>query len=415
MSATIMSMRDVNDDRGPAFRAYVIVMFVVAVVAITLRFISRGLFSQSNNYRSRIWWDDWLALAATPFVLTSLVLAFVELQHGLGRHAEYVSVQNRLSISELIFVGNIIYYTSLYLTKASALFFFSRVFPKQQASKGFTILLWATHCLNTTWVVGAIFGTLFICTPIEANWNGTCNSCAAWRGSAIASAAIDLIILLLPLPMIWGLQTSTGRKSGMTAVFALGYSVIAVSLGRTIFVITNGDEMYQDLTCKSTHYAVTSDANPRPDLTVTTLYWQCSEAPISLLGVCLPAMLALGRRLYISYLTPIPSKVSDILTSRSRNSMIKSHSGDFSHPNKTYQYQIRANKSDRPMSPESESIPSMDSRDQMIQNMSALQYPYTARIHGGRPSSFAYEPIPDAIRVDSRITIKRHGDDRWDV
>lgn len=57
----------IDDDRGPGFRAFLIVMTVIMVVALILRFISRTMLPKSaRNYEnSLIWWDDYIALAAT--------------------------------------------------------------------------------------------------------------------------------------------------------------------------------------------------------------------------------------------------------------------------------------------------------------------------------------------------------------
>lgn len=60
-------MADFTDDRGPGFRAFLVAMSVVMIVALVLRFVSRTMLPKSSrNYDDRlIWWDDYLALAAT--------------------------------------------------------------------------------------------------------------------------------------------------------------------------------------------------------------------------------------------------------------------------------------------------------------------------------------------------------------
>ncbi|KAI0471715.1 hypothetical protein GGR56DRAFT_87122 [Xylariaceae sp. FL0804] len=386
--------KDDGADRGPGFEAYVIVMTVVSVTAIALRLVSRALPSPAGGgrtYQPRLWWDDLLALAAAPFVLTSLGLALALVHFGLGRHEWQLSPGQQTMQSKVTIAENLMYYASLFFTRASALVFFRRVFPAQ-ASRAFTRALWATHGLNGAWILGTVFGNLFICWPVSANWTpgSGCNACPAWRGAAISSAAIDLIILLLPLPMILSLQTSARRKAGITVIFALGYSVIAISLGRTIVVITSAARFDNDYSYGS----------------VETQYWQTTEPTIGLLCICLPAMLTLGRRIYVSRLSTlstISSKVSSAFSSHEKSAMIKSESGDFST-------QLELQKSSaRPQSPESASIPSIDSRSRMIQDMAGLQYPYSTRVHGGREHSPADgQDIPEqGIWVESHISIRR--------
>jgi hypothetical protein len=125
-----------------------------------------------------------------------------------------------------------LYDISLFLTKTSALLFLGRVFPKHANSKWWNYTLWFTHGLNVAWLVGIVFGTVFMCDPVQKGWNpmmpGSCGTTSAlWTGSAIPSVVIDLVILLLPVPKIWVLRISRTRKSGLLLVFILGYRSVS--------------------------------------------------------------------------------------------------------------------------------------------------------------------------------------------
>jgi hypothetical protein len=43
-----------------------------------------------------------------------------------------------------------------------------------------------------------------------------------WIITGICSAALDLVILLLPIPKVWSLQMSRTRKLGVIGILALG-------------------------------------------------------------------------------------------------------------------------------------------------------------------------------------------------
>lgn len=67
-----------------------------------------------------------------------------------------------------------------------------------------------------------------MCRPFEKNWNPRLNgSCGDRIPAYIAIASLDIIgdflIMTLPMPMIWKLQSSTANKVGLTFVFALGF------------------------------------------------------------------------------------------------------------------------------------------------------------------------------------------------
>ncbi len=54
--------------------------------------------------------------------------------------------------------------------------------------------------------------------------DGHCsNEDTLWLGSVIPSVIIDLIILIMPLPMIWKLQMKLTKKILIMGVFMCGY------------------------------------------------------------------------------------------------------------------------------------------------------------------------------------------------
>lgn len=147
---------------------------------------------------------------------------------GLGHHIWTISDSDLSVFLKLLYAIYFLYDFALFFTKMSALLFFSRVFPTYANSVWFNRALLITHVLNFLWFIGIVFGTVFMCKPVAKGWNpfldGTCGpTLGLWIGSAVPSVVIDLIILTLPLPKIWGLQMNKKRKVGLTVVFLLGY------------------------------------------------------------------------------------------------------------------------------------------------------------------------------------------------
>ena len=70
--------------------------------------------------------------------------------------------------------------------------------------------------------------TIFQCTPIPFFWDrtihgGHCVSTAAfWYGHAAWNTAVDIIVLLLPIPVIRSLQMGKNQKFAVLGVFGLG-------------------------------------------------------------------------------------------------------------------------------------------------------------------------------------------------
>ena len=127
---------------------------------------------------------------------------------------------------QILFAQYFLYDAGISLVKLSALLFYTRIFTSQ--SPRFRHIIWMTHVLVLLWLLGIWFATLFLCSPIQKQWNptvaGNCGDTGGlWLGSAIPSVIIDVIILALPMPMLWRLKLMRSRKILITGVFVCGY------------------------------------------------------------------------------------------------------------------------------------------------------------------------------------------------
>jgi len=110
------------------------------------------------------------------------------------------------------------------LPKLAILALYLRVF----ASKPYKY--WAyfiSAVLIVTWIV-FVCVQMAICVPFNYQWNksvhgGRClNQFALFIWMGIPSILTDVAIIILPLPLIWRLQTSTNQKVGLTLTFLTG-------------------------------------------------------------------------------------------------------------------------------------------------------------------------------------------------
>ena len=146
---------------------------------------------------------------------------------GLGKHIDQVSLENITKGLRLLYADYPLYDTAITLPRFSALCFYARVF-NARGNKILRIALWVTAALNVGWLIFAIVSSIFQCTPIDKTWkpdiDGHCiNTYEWWMGSAISSVIIDLIILLIPMPILWRLQVRPLRKFLLLGVFICGY------------------------------------------------------------------------------------------------------------------------------------------------------------------------------------------------
>lgn len=79
----------------------------------------------------------------------------------------------------------------------------------------------------TGYTIAHILTNLFQCVPIKAAWDPTVNArCIEYNAQLVAIAIInvatDVVVLVLPMRLVWGLQISPSQKWQLSAIFSLG-------------------------------------------------------------------------------------------------------------------------------------------------------------------------------------------------
>lgn len=153
-----------------------------------------------------------------PLILAQLGLAFalltrVDFERDLAR-------DRPLCFTSITLAFLILYYGSLFLTRASALFSLCRTFPAIASPRWFNYSLRGAHAMNLAWLIGISLGTALNSAPGKDE----CGMLSRLHiGGAIPSLCIDLFILILPLPRVLSLRMGMARKIGLVVTFALGY------------------------------------------------------------------------------------------------------------------------------------------------------------------------------------------------
>ncbi|KAI3340659.1 hypothetical protein F4824DRAFT_517121 [Ustulina deusta] len=262
-------------------------LIAMCSVIISLSILALGLRFWSNYVAPsyRWWWDDFFAAITLPFAISENAIILWWISLGLGKHAATIPPADQAKSPMIIFIANLLYYTNISLPKFSALFFYGRIF--QQTNKWFTLALWAIGVMNAGWLLSTWVVSIFGCTPINGAWEKVpgriCIPQWNWLlGAAIPSMVIDLLILTLPLPMLWGLQVTAIRRIMVVVAFLFGYSVIVLSIGRLVTLARVGTSLFDDLTWTSIEYSV----------------WVQCEGLVSLVSVCLPSIIRLAKHVF---------------------------------------------------------------------------------------------------------------------
>ncbi|MCJ1462679.1 hypothetical protein MMC07_001282 [Pseudocyphellaria aurata] len=179
------------------------------------------------------------------------------------------------------------------IIKLSITFYYRRFFVTARG----TLFDWITKAVVAVvvlWTIGCLLGFIFSCgIHISANW-GNYQDFIAYCGPSedvnsafvISDLITDVMVLCLPLPVIWNLHMTMGRKLIVIAIFATGAVSIVASIVKVIisFEINNATSSTVD-----------------PDLAVSTiLYWAMIEAGLAVIAACLPTLRFLVGKVSVS-------------------------------------------------------------------------------------------------------------------
>ncbi len=135
--------------------------------------------------------------------------------------------------------------------KFSILAFYGDIFPRRRLRQ----TLFGLAIFMGAWAISASFAGIFQCTPTEYGWNPSLEggSCIDYGKVVLVAGAFniitDFVILLLPVPLIWGLEMSAQEKRMLLLAFFLGGSACIVSITRVAFAYVVSSTV--DGSCKS--------------------------------------------------------------------------------------------------------------------------------------------------------------------
>lgn len=109
------------------------------------------------------------------------------------------------------------------LAKLSLLFFYLELSPE----RWFRISVWSSIGLVSTLTFVITTLLFYHCTPAEASWDvlttGTCVDVGVlYMATAVQNIVTDVLIFLLPIPMVLGLQMGSRQKVGALIIFGIG-------------------------------------------------------------------------------------------------------------------------------------------------------------------------------------------------
>ncbi|KAE8350446.1 hypothetical protein BDV28DRAFT_150926 [Aspergillus coremiiformis] len=239
----------------------------VSIVIVALRLYTRLYFIRTPG------WDDLVIFIALLSDVGCFIFIMLEVRYGLGESTDSYSPEVLQAQLKALWASIPLYNLSLNLTKVSLVLLYLRLFPL----KGYRIVLVIVLIFVVISGLWMIFATLFMCIPIRGAWDPSIprrcipNS-ILWSLNAALQITSDIIIVILPMPLLAKLQLPRRQKIALIAVFAFGVFGCAMSLARLTVLVKR---------------------IKRPDRTkynAAAANWSFIEANVAIICACLPLL-----------------------------------------------------------------------------------------------------------------------------
>ncbi|KAF2264402.1 hypothetical protein CC78DRAFT_616826 [Lojkania enalia] len=217
-------------------------------------------------------WEDWVIVASWLCATATVITIGLQIKFGLGEHGANLSQSDVHNLLLNIYISISTYCASIGLTKTAILMQYQRVF----ATRKFQIWCWSFITIIVGYTIATVLACIFVCTPIPRFWTGQPGYCinelASWFANAAINIVTDLMIVILPIPVIKNLNLPKKQKRLLMGVFAFGVVVCIISIVRlhSLLVITTSKDQSYDNAPVATFSIV--------------------EVNVAIIGACLPTL-----------------------------------------------------------------------------------------------------------------------------
>ncbi|KAJ5361558.1 hypothetical protein N7541_002402 [Penicillium brevicompactum] len=209
-------------------------MLVIGIIAVALRIVSMRTRRRGVKLHDYLVFTSMLMLAG--YVIDMVVGAIIA---GYGGHTLKMMIKRPSELKmalKIFWSSEWIWATATVCFRLAILLLYIEVFP---GNKNFARCAAGVGGLVLLYWVATVFTLALGCRPVQYNWNrkipGSCGDIRKIQlGSAGFNMVMDLLVVLLPLPVIWRLQMSSRKKIGVSVSFAIGIFTAAINLARIV-------------------------------------------------------------------------------------------------------------------------------------------------------------------------------------
>ena len=134
--------------------------------------------------------------------------------------------QTSINSTQFNFLTPLFWITAVTLIRFSVILLYIRIF----VTRSFRRTCYAILILNTIFFIATFLSSVLSCIPVGCQWSDTieCSSAVDAKSIdlpvAVANLLLDVTVIVLPMPVLWGLQMAVGKKATLSGMFGLGFT-----------------------------------------------------------------------------------------------------------------------------------------------------------------------------------------------
>ncbi|KAF2246551.1 hypothetical protein BU26DRAFT_48625 [Trematosphaeria pertusa] len=248
-------------------------------------FVGLRLWAKTLSAK-RLAWDDYLTIAALLVSITCCALQLATAMHGhLGQHqpqypdgSPIMDDPGLIFFEETKFAINCVSILGLGLIKSSILVLYKNIFRVRK----FQLVIYGMLAFVIGWTISFFFSHLFTCFPItvfiEPYYGNKCvKTVPMFMALLFTDVIADVVILVLPIPMILSIQLPMKKKLAVIGMLGLGAAVCAVSITRVVATYAIAEEYIKH-------------SNDVIYYTAPVFFWTNIELSLAIVCACLPTL-----------------------------------------------------------------------------------------------------------------------------
>ncbi|KAE8369948.1 hypothetical protein BDV27DRAFT_104573 [Aspergillus caelatus] len=201
----------------------------------------------------KFWWDDVCLILAWMFSLGTQAVILYGFGHaGYGIHASQLPLSVLSTYRKCMLAASTIYVPALAFAKLALLMLYYRLL--QATHPRYIYAIYAVGFIIASYSIALSLALIFGCSPIQKSWDvtvtGSCiNISGVYLATAITNTISDVTLMLLPIPIVWGLRLPVIQKIGVLCMFGVGFLTTSISIVRlaTLMPLVTSQDQTHDI------------------------------------------------------------------------------------------------------------------------------------------------------------------------